>query len=511
MPSTELSKENRVRLGLAAVLCFLLVGLLSDPVSAQSALEVGQPAFVPRSVVVVRPFRVYADPTRPPEETGLRELSIADVERVPRRFTARDPRYHLVDFTAALLREARTERHEDTLEIAAQSARLARGHHQAYNLPSAVSELEASLDLYERTTRGWTRPEDVGDAWLTLARVRLELAQADAENAQVHLAHADAAFRQMIRVNPGRRIDPFEFPASVVEAYHAAYLEHLLDGGAQLRLDASEARRLARIAEADLVIYAFVLTDADGHRLVLQAYDVLDERFVLDEEVEIEPTQAAVSDEIEAALSRLAACQERIPPPVVDEPADRGTLFVSTAFSAGTYTERPTDRLFTNLGAKLSLTFMVRETFGVTFSGTQWTAPRDPDGELLRALETTRGTLGVVAGGRASRGLRVLALAGLDVTRIGRLRATDSFWCKVSEGEPFEFDDVRRCEESDLFDEDPQVQLGLTFGLGTDLNLSGPFWLHLQANTSIYSVPLEDRRVNFPLSLDIGLTYELGR
>lgn len=511
MPSTRPLREDRVRRCLTAVFCLFVLSVPPGSAWAQPVSEIDQPAFVPRSVVVARPFRVYADPTQPAEATGLRELSLADVERIPRRYFSRDERYHVVDFTAALLREARTETHDDRLTIAEQHARLARGHHQAYNLPSAVSELEAALSAYAGTVHAWMNPEEVGDAWLTLARVRLELAQSDPDQAPVHLAHADEALRHLIRVDPDRRVDPFEFPASVVEAYQSAYLEHLVDGGTELRLAAPEARRISALAAADLVVYAFILTDADGHRLILQAYDALEDRFVLDQETSIEPTQSALRVEIEAALSRLAACQELVPPPVVDVPADRGTLFVSTAFSVGSYAERPTDRLFANFGAKIALTVMLRDTFGLTLSGTQWTAPRDPDGELLRPLESTRGTLGVVAGGRAGNHLRVFATAGVDLTRIGRLRATDDFWCKVSEGEPFTFDGERRCEESDLVDEDPQAQMGLAFGLGTELNIRGPFWLHLQANTSIYSVPLEDRRVNFPLSLDVGLTYELGR
>jgi hypothetical protein len=509
MPMYLTRHENRVRLCLAAVLAVFGLAISADA-AGQSALEVIQPEFVPRQVLIARPFRVYADPGIPAQETGLRDLSLSDVEGVPGRFFARDERYNLVDFTAALVADAREPAHEETIFIAQQSARLGHGHHQAYNLASAVSEFTASLEAYARTTRMWTRSDEIGEVWLTLARVRLELAQMDLDRTQEHLAHADEAFRNLIRVDSDRRIDETEFPSSVVGAYRRAYLDHILDDGAGLRISEAEARRLGEVGGADVVVYGFVMTDDTGHRLVLQAYDVREGRFLLDHEASIKPTLLAVSAEIEASLSRLVACHDLIPPPIVDIPRDQGTLFLSTAFSVGTYTTRPTDRLFANLGAKFSLTVMLRETFGLTLSGIQWTAPRDPDGELLRPLESTRGSLGILAGGRAGDRLRAFATGGLDLTRIVRLRATDSFWCKVSEGETFEFDDERRCRESELVDEDPRAQLGLTFGLGTDLNLTGPFWLHLQVNTSIYTVPLEDRRVNFPLWLDIGLTYELG-
>jgi hypothetical protein len=461
--------------------------------------------------MITRPFRIYPDPGLPAEETGLRAVSLSDVEGVPRRFFAQDERYRLVDFTDAVMADSREPDHEETIFIAQQSARLGQGHYRAYNLASSVSDFGAAIDAYDRTTRMWTRPDELGDVWLALARVRLELAQVDYENEQEHLAYADDAFRNLIRIDPSRRIDEREFPASVVDTYQRAYRDHILNGGADLRLSEFEARQLAAVGDADVVVYAFILTDDSGHRLVLQAYDVLTERFIVDHESVIAPNLEDVTSEIEAALSRVVACHGLLPPPSVEAPRDRGTLFLSTAFSLGSYTTRPTDRLFTNLGAKFSLTVMLRATFGLTLSGGQWTAPRDPDGELLRPLESTRGSLGVVAGGRAGGRLRAFAIGGLDLTRVGRLRATDSFWCKVSEGELFEFDNERRCRESELVDEEPKAQLGLTFGFGTDVNLTGPFWLHLQANTSIYSVPLEDRRVNFPVWLDVGFTYELGR
>jgi predicted metal-dependent hydrolase len=505
--------KNRSSFTLGAVLCVFGAISIGQPelANAQTALELLQPDIVPRSVVIARPFRVYADPALPPEETGLRELSLTDVEAVARRFFARDRRYQIVDFTSAVLGEARETTHEETVFIAEQSARLGYGHHRSYNLASSVSEFDSAIAAYQRTTRSWTHPEDLGEVWLTLARVHLELSEVDPERADEHLAHATEAFRRLIRVNPDRQVGDLNFPNSVVGAYRRAYLDHIINRGAELRLTHQEALRLAQIADAQLVVYAFVMTVEDGHTLVLQAYDTQESRFVIDEEFAIVPELTAVSSAIEAALSRMAACQELIPAPVVEPPNGRGTLYLSTAFSLGTYTTRPTDRVFANYGAKVSLSIMLRETFGLYLSGMQWTAPRDADGELLRPLESTRGVIGVTAGGRTGGRLRAFAVGGLDFTRLGRFRATDSFWCKVSEGEAFEFDEERRCLQSDMVDEEPQLQFGLSFGVGVDVNLSGPFWLHLQGNTSIYSLPIEDRRVNFPLWVDLGFTYELGR
>lgn len=513
MPLPTIRTKDRTSFSLGAVLCVFvaLCSLSPRDAHAQTALELLQPDIVPRNVVIARPFRVYADPALPAEQTGLWELSLADVEAVPRRFFARDRRYEVVDFTTSILAEARESAHEETVFIAEQSARLGYGHHRSYNLASAVSEFNAAAEAYERTTRSWTHPDDLGEVWLTLARVHLELSQVDTDRADEHLVHASEAFRHLIRVNPDRQVDELNFPESVVGAYRRAYLDHILNRGTELRLTEAEAIHLAEIAGAELVVYSFVMADQVGHTLVLQAYDTVESRFVVDAEFVITPELTSVSDTIEAELSRMAACQELVPAPVIEPPSGRGTLYLSTAFSMGTYMTRPTDRVFANYGAKFSLRIMLRETFGLYLGGMQWTAPRDADGELLRPLESTRGVVGVTAGGRAGGRVRAFAVGGLDFTRLGRFRATDSFWCKVSEGDPFEFDDERRCREADMVDEDPQLQFGLSFGVGVDVNLSGPFWLHLQGNTSIYSVPIEDRRVNFPLWFDLGFTYELGR
>ncbi len=428
VPCSTTHAKNRSSFWLGAVLCVFVVAfsLRATLAQAQSALELTQPDIIPRNVVIARPFRVYADPALPAEETGLRDLSMADVEAVPRRFFARDERYEVVEFTSARLAAARETAHEETVFIAEQSARLGYGHHRSYNLASAVSEFEAAVEAYARTTRAWTHPEELAEVWLTLARVHLELASVDTDRADEHLVQAADELRQLIRVDPGRQVDEFNFPESVVGAYRRAYLDHLINRGRELRLTRAEAIRLAEIADAYLVLYAFILTDESGHSLVLQAYDAYEARFVIDEEFPIEPELTQVSETIEAALSRMAACQELVPAPVVEPPGGRGTLFLSTAFSVGTYTTRPTDRLFGNYGAKFALSIMLRETFGVYVGGLQWTAPRDADGELLRPLESTRGVLGVTAGGSARGRLRAFAIGGLDFTRIGRFRATDS-------------------------------------------------------------------------------------
>lgn len=490
----------------SAAVC-LTVLLVGPRLGAAQPVEFEQPEIVPRSIVVLRPIRAYADPAVPATQTGLRDLSLRDLHTQIERFFDRDPRYDLVRGDVRALALARDEAQQDLTFIAEQSARLGGEHYRSYNLATAAGELRAAAETYARTTRPLTHPSEVGEVYLTLALVELERARAHPDERAVHESHADQAFRSLARIDPGRVVDPNLYPPSVVEAWQRAYVAHFVSGGASLELRVSEAAHLARLLEVDALVHAFTTTDRDGTFLHVQVYDAVENRFELHERLPIDGSQADAEDGLMRRLSTTVACQTPIAPPAPAEPdPERGSLYLTLSYASATYLTRPTDRLFYNRGARLSASWMMLDTFGFYLSGAQWVASRDPDGELLASVDTTRGALGILAGGRVGR-LRAFGQAGFDIARVGRVRATDDFWCKVSEGEPVEFDDERACLSSDVIDTDAQAQWGFTFGVGADLQIVGPAFLHASVGSSVTVTPFEGRAVSTPVWVDIGATY----
>ncbi len=484
----------------ACLLCLLAVTAQTQP------LQIEQPLVLPRDVAVLRPFRVYADPTRPTTETGLRDLSLADVHAAVERFFADDPRFNVVDARTRALARGRTDEQQDLVFIAQQSARLGSEYFRTYNLASAASELEAAEQTYRRTLRALTHPAEVADVYFAIALVEIELARVNEANAATHESRASEALRSVVRLDPARLVDGDRYPPSVVQLWRRAYVSHFVADGAGLDLRTDEAITTADALGVDAVVVVFAMTDGDTTRVSLQMFDRVEERFDQFGSFVVPPTLDAVRDAIEARLSSTVACQQPRFPAIDDADDEEGSVYLSLSFSSATYLNRPTDRLFYSRGARLSLSWMVQETFGLYLSGAQWVASRDPDGELLAAIDSTRGEIGVLAGGRFRR-LRVVGHVGFDVSRIGRVRATDAFWCKVSRGEPTEFDALRACDEDEMTDTNPQAQLGFTLGVRTDVQVVGPFFLHASIGTSLTIAPFEGRSLGTPVWLDTGVTY----
>lgn len=491
---------------IAATQAVTIAILCCAPQAVAQVDELEQIEIIPRRVAVLQPFRAYADPTRPSEETGLRALSLTAVHDAVQRMLARDPRYLLVDPRTQALAKAREPEQEDLLFIAQQSARLGREHFRAYNLASAVSELAAAVETFQRTPRGLTHPAEVADAYFMTALVELELARVDEANAAIHESRAADAMRTVIRLDPGREVTSAAYPPSVVERWRRAYVSHFVDDGVGLQLTASEASTLASGLEVDTVVYVFALTDGDRTKISLQVYDNVESRFDVTEVFTVTPVLDDVRDAIGRRLSAAIACQvPRVPTPEAGV-SDANTAYLHLAFSSATHVRRPTSRVFYSRGARISLSYMLSSSLGFYVSGAQWVASSDPNGELLQPIDTTRGEISALVGGRWRRA-RLVGRMGLDIARVGRVSATDAFWCKVSEGEAVSFDDARLCEEADMANIAPQGQLGFALGLQSDVRMFGPFFAHASAGVSLTVVPFEGHSVAIPVWLDLGFSY----
>ena len=172
---------------------------MAAPAHAQLSPD-DQPAFVPYEVAFLTPARWYVTPS---ERARSASLSLPGAWRDAARAVARDPRMDVVPDVAARLAEAsRGERHADLLFIAERSAALGIEYFRAFNLASAVTELESALSTYGRTLAPWTQPDAVAEAWQYLALAELALAELTPTEAAAHEARAGRALREMIGSRP---------------------------------------------------------------------------------------------------------------------------------------------------------------------------------------------------------------------------------------------------------------------------------------------------------------------
>lgn len=467
-----------------------------------------QPVFAPRTVAFVSPLRVYADPSLPEAERGLRNASLPDAVRRAMGTLHRDPRYTVVrDVDARLVAAMRDGERADVQFIAERSTALGLDHFRSFNLATGASELRSALDGFSRTLSLWVQPATVADAWQYLALTELALARAEPERATEHEARAVAAFRAMIRVAPQRGIDPDAFPRSVVDAYERAYTAHFLDEGQLLRLSPNEARQLADALGVMQIVHVVALHQAEQTALVVQVWDDVTQQVVFDEYLVVEPTTRSMATALSAAMSRLAACQPLVPPPDYVAPdRERGSVYLGVGYSGGTFLGTETRRPFWMHGATVQATVLLRDSIGLYASTAIWRARRDRDGDLIGALDVVRTSLGAESSARFGR-WRLFGRAGLDLTRIGRLRATTSFWCKVSEGEPVVFDAFRECDADDLVDNRARVQLGPRFSAGLAARLAGPVWLQAASHLTLFVAPFDERDLDTPFGVDVGLIY----
>jgi len=495
-----------------------LIGLIALTVLGAPAASFGQvgepwgvsqPEVVPRVTVVLEPQRVYADPRLPAMETGLTALSLPSIQHALERALDADPRYEVPSRSAtmALLEASREPTRAELDFIARQSARLGIDSFRAWHIATAIDQLDRAVNAFEQTAVPWLDPDVVAETWLHLALAHLERARSDGENAARHRARARAAFRAFVRHAPARRLDPSEWPPTVIDAWTEAWVELLVDDGDALAVSAEEAARLAEWLDADQVIDVVALVDADGLRIVVRIWDAVEDRFIVDAVLPTAPSTDEALDVLGTHLSRAIACQPLVAPPEVDDRGDdAGHVYATTGWASSLWLSTVTRRRFLNQGLHLSGAWMFTDNVGLWTEIDVLFSTSDPDGDLVQRVQNVRGTLGATLGARFD-GWRVYGATGLEVGRIGRVQATTSFWCKVSEGEVERFDDERACEPGDVVDEPPTTTVGVELRVGAARRIAAAVWLDLGVSTTLLVAPVDDRVFDFPVGLDLGIAW----
>lgn len=495
------------RLAGALALALLLIApaaLLASPLDVDR-----QPAFTPRTFVAARSVRIYADPSAAPEQTGLNHLSLVDVHRRIRRTLREDPRWvePIDDVGAFLLGLERDRTLGDLATLARQASRLGIAQFRTYQMATAVDELESALATFARTPLPLSDRDVVAETHFYLALASLELGRLQPEEAVRHQARARRAFREVVRLDPTREVTPSVYPSAIVDAWRAAYAEHFVDGGAGLGMSPAELQWLGEQARVDAVVDAFVLVDSASARLRLRVWSRARGAFLLDTLLPIEPVTASVRELVERKLLGFIECLPLLPPATFDDPTrETGRVYLSLGGVGAIFLNVPTRGQIAHLGAAFGGTWTLTETFAVGVDTQLLFSQRDALGDLVNRIDTVRTSVHGMATGRWGR-WRLEGGSGVEVTRVSSIRATSSFWCRVSGGRPTTFDEQRICRESDVTRSPGLTLLGVELRARALVQVIGPMWLHAGITTSLYVLPFDERVLDFPYTVTLGTSY----
>lgn len=490
------------------------------------------PGFVPRVVAYVPTVRMAPDSVEvPPPELA------AAVQRRVERWIHASTRVEYADWAPSNASLAPRE------SLALERLRLGRQLYRTGDLEAAEEALSRGIGEAATTTLPWAEPDELIAAYEAMFLLQLERATLveDAERMR-HENLARAAIRHLLRLQPRYGVSPARFPARMVEMVQT---ERDM-AAAELRVarphrpDALHAlaaeRGIAIVVETVLVVQrdtlsARIIIDDDASELV--EVDATREWVVADpgrpathgpsssdtgpralsmQRDDPSPREDldAWADEIAGffidELEREIACLPPMPPAEQPEPSPREAMagWIEAGYVAGAYLSSPTRRRFLTHGVAFRGEIQVGEIFGGYLSLHTMFSSEDRFGDLIDRVATIQLGLGGSFSYSAGR-FRLFFQPGLSYSQVGRVRASENFWCKVSRGRIRRFDDEgRECLEDDILNHSPQAYFGLQLDLGAAVRLARPLWFTLRFHPVLFLAPLDDRGVDFPLMGEAG-------
>jgi hypothetical protein len=491
-----------MRIGIAWIVCVTSALATAQP----SEVDVDQEPFQPRSVVVVPTVRLALLEADSDWMGGASEGFQRDIQDWLRRSI----RTSLASWPALMGELTESE------ELTVRRMRLGQRLYRTGQLDAAEEELVGALQDAARSLLPWKRFELVSSAYESLVLLHLELAAtADSEESERHENLARNAIRSLLRVDPGFRASPVRFPDRVVEMFQEA---RAMAGSEVLVTRLHRAGTVEAVAArtgADLVVESAVVIRENevGARLVVT--DTNESEIVADEKRIWERGPENSEREFEAeiagffrdALERAVSCLPPIPPETsVGEPVDDVRVWIEAGYSAGTFLTTPTRRKFLNHGVAFRTTVQFHEFVGVYLSFHSLFSVEDRFGDLLDRLATIQLGIGTSFSYQSGR-FRAFFEPGIAYHQLGRLRATEDFWCKVSDGEVVTFDETgRACRADEITNRDPQAHFGIQLDGGVGLRIVDPLWAYLRIHSVLYLAPADNRELDFPFGGEAGLS-----
>lgn len=494
-----------------SVLAPLVIGVSAASAQPRSRLsaELLQEEHAPRRVIVL-PVELYSDHSLAPHETGFQAISPRELRTSLIRSLSRDERWTVeVDELLALITERQAPSVEQSYEaIARQSLRIGVDHFRVFNLAAAIESLHEGLISAARTSLRWQESELLSEGAFMLGLAQMARAdQLDQDDRHGAEAAARLAFQAVQRLAPMYRVERDSYPRTVLSVWDSAQAAHTVEQGSAYRLELIEAEWLAQAFSLDAIVNAWVFSSGDRATVHVQLYDTESGRFVYEGQRDSQLESKAVSDTLELELSRAQACVTPRPPPRPQRRQLPEEIYISTLATFSTWLESPVRGSLYAPGFLIGIARPVTEDLMLTFSSSLSFGLPDSDGILLKRIDSVSFALGVSYVFRWQRS-RIHFGISPELTRIGRVVATDEYWCRVTGGEVIEFDEFRSCEPRDVEEHGGRWHMGPVLDNAYAYHLSDNFTLHAQIRLGIYIVPFDlSRPVDYPMGLYLGLGH----
>lgn len=373
-------------------------------------------------------------------------------------------------------------------------------------LQEATRTLHSALMAVEGTGVAWVNEALVVDAWQTLARAYQERLSSSSSAPSELASNVRLALQQWIRMRPQERLEEYRYPRAFVEAWRQVYFEQLSSSAAVLSMRKKEARYIAATLDVDVVPDVRIAQSGTTGTIAVRVYDAQSDRFAYDAILPWNGQDDDLSSTLSEAFSVAQECLRLMRKETEGRQRRLHSNYLSIESLLFFYAERPTSRAFLNSGIRLGGHHYVTPAIGFFADVSVSFSRRDRAGELLKTVQTQSLSAGASFQYERPR-FRVFVDAGLEFSRRTELVVTSSFWCRVSGGEPTEYDDAHACRSSDVFSQRASALLGVRLGAGLSVRVAGPLWWQMTLTSTMYLVPFGHRGVDRPIGGTVGLVY----
>ena len=441
------------------------------------------------------------------DSAAQRPLDRVAIQQTVRRYLMLHPYFEVVprDEIMRALRSMTSA--EEWLPIAQSNRQSGIQLFFKFSFKQAIEDLKRAQHAYLEAHGELLAPEELAEVYQYQAFAALELINSEGDPERLGQLQADSgeAFEALVRLTPGRVVDPIHQPPERVRYYQQARVGFLRDLSRRNKRQETQAKTLSRYFKAriDHLFFSRIVQRASGEFVLeVRIYDVGLAAFTFQDEVLLPEETTDTLERTSAMLSRFVSCLKPRPLPRQPARTQAGRLLIDVAFSYLRFIEQPTREPFDNLGASFSVAYMINENVSVftrlylDFSG------QDARGDLLSNFNTIRSATGVGLSVDVSDVFRLYFQTGLELSTVSDFSVTFNLTCKAFGVQP-----EVGCPQGALDHYSVDMLGGINSTLGFNLGYD-PVFFSAQASGAFYFIPFNETKVlNYPLSFEIGVQY----
>lgn len=381
----------------------------------------------------------------------------------------------------------------------------AETHLSNMNYALAVSLLERVNRNYNEVLAQYLDPNAVAHAQRLLAYAYLSKIREEAQElSSIDFFHpARLAFMESIRLAPHITLLEGRQPPDRIAVYNEAK-KLFLDSDVYRQVQVSDAARLAKRLNSQLVVFMRIVQDIEGQlSLEFDYYDALKkemtkQKILMDSSIPAEQFQAHAVDLASAFLESQYICIDIAPNKEVKR-GESGRFYFDFGASYFTYLKYPTQGRVHSVGGSFKLTYMFNENFFIHGGMDVGSVLQDSAKDLYAPFEYVRFyiNLGI---SRNFKWIRPYISAGLEIGYTSAYSITKSLTCKT-----FGENDIE-CLKSDIIRNNDPVVFGFDFIWGINIGRDS-FQFVLEGTISAYVYPLIQSMFSFPVGLRMGIQY----